>query len=98
MYAVSLPRFRTALLFQTFHQALGFAVYFPLLFVRSPAAIIAFAVVGMAIDLFARYAPSLSPCQISYRFPLFPKIRDGIISTNLWISTARKGKRETGPS
>ncbi|KAG8738892.1 hypothetical protein FRC10_006409 [Ceratobasidium sp. 414] len=54
-YAVALPLFRSSFLLQIAYQMLNFFVYLPLLFVRSPSAIITLAVVGVATDYFLRY-------------------------------------------
>ncbi|CCA67754.1 hypothetical protein PIIN_01578 [Serendipita indica DSM 11827] len=56
MYAVALPTFRAALLFQGLNQVIGFFLYFPLLFVRSPTAIITLASLGMAWEIIMRYS------------------------------------------
>ncbi|CAG7847789.1 SubName: Full=Uncharacterized protein {ECO:0000313/EMBL:CCA71182.1} [Serendipita indica DSM 11827] len=60
MYAVTLPRFRTALLFASLHQIIGWLIYFPLLFVRSKTAVIVLASLGMAWDILARYLIGLN--------------------------------------
>ncbi|KAG8711188.1 hypothetical protein FRC11_003430 [Ceratobasidium sp. 423] len=54
-YAIALPLFRSSFLLQIGYQMLNFFVYFPLLFVRSPPAIITLASLGMATDYLLRY-------------------------------------------
>ncbi|KAF8594592.1 hypothetical protein BDV93DRAFT_549179 [Ceratobasidium sp. AG-I] len=54
-YAIALPLFRSSFLLQTAYQLMNFFVYFPLLFVRSPSAIITLATVGLATDYLLRY-------------------------------------------
>ncbi|CCO36216.1 hypothetical protein RSOLAG1IB_08478 [Rhizoctonia solani AG-1 IB] len=54
-YAIALPLFRSSFLLQIAYQMLNFFVYLPLLFVRSPAAIITLASVGMGTDYLLRY-------------------------------------------
>jgi hypothetical protein len=45
--------------FQCANQVIGFAIYFPLLFVQSTTVIIALASSGMAFDMLMRWAPFL---------------------------------------
>ncbi|CAE6481996.1 unnamed protein product [Rhizoctonia solani] len=54
-YAVALPLFRPTFILQVAFQMFNFFIYLPLLFVRSPAAIIALASLGMATDYLLRY-------------------------------------------
>lgn len=54
-YAIALPLFRSSFLLQTAFQTMNFFVYFPLLFVRSPPAIITLATLGLATDYLLRY-------------------------------------------
>ncbi|KAG8748183.1 hypothetical protein FRC12_013902 [Ceratobasidium sp. 428] len=54
-YAIALPLFRSSFLLQIAYQMLNFFVYLPLLFVRSPPAIITLAVIGLATDYLLRY-------------------------------------------
>lgn len=49
-----LPLFRSSFLLQVTYQMMNFFVYFPLLFVRSPSAIITLATLGLATDFFLR--------------------------------------------
>ncbi|KAF8672052.1 Bacterial low temperature requirement A protein (LtrA) [Rhizoctonia solani] len=54
-YAIALPMFRSSFLLQIAYQMLNFFVYLPLLVVRSPAAIITLASLGMGTDYLLRY-------------------------------------------
>ncbi|KAF8748588.1 Bacterial low temperature requirement A protein (LtrA) [Rhizoctonia solani] len=54
-YAIALPMFRSSFLLQIAYQMLNFFVYSPLLVVRSPAAIITLASLGMGTDYLLRY-------------------------------------------
>ena len=54
LYAKTLPRFRTALLFALLHQVSGLIIYFPLLFITTKPVIIALASLGMALDILFR--------------------------------------------
>ncbi|KAF8598975.1 hypothetical protein BDV93DRAFT_526376 [Ceratobasidium sp. AG-I] len=54
-YALALPLFRSYFFLQVVYQMSNFLVYFPLLFVRSPGAIITLATLGMVSDYFFRY-------------------------------------------
>lgn len=51
-----LPRFRTALLFQFFQQAVLFVLYIPLLVTSSVPVVVTLATLGMALDTVMRYA------------------------------------------
>ncbi|KEP47321.1 Low temperature requirement protein LtrA [Rhizoctonia solani 123E] len=54
-YAIALPLFRSTFILQIAYQMFNFFIYLPLLFVRSPAAIITLASLGMATDYLLRY-------------------------------------------
>ncbi|KAG9102267.1 hypothetical protein FS749_009607 [Ceratobasidium sp. UAMH 11750] len=54
-YTIALPLFRSSFLLQITYQMLNLFIYLPLLFVRSPPAIITLAVVGLATDYILRY-------------------------------------------
>ncbi|CAE6472537.1 unnamed protein product [Rhizoctonia solani] len=53
-YAIALPLFRSTFILQIAYQMFNFFIYLPLLFVRTPAAIITLASLGMATDYLLR--------------------------------------------
>ncbi|QRV83039.1 low temperature requirement protein LtrA [Ceratobasidium sp. AG-Ba] len=78
-YAFALPLFRSAFLLQTAYQMLNFFIYFPLLFVRSPRAIITLSALGLATDYLLRYflgVPLLVINRISKKYAKAGKRED----------------------